>query len=95
MDQFLMSLAVVAFLSSVLPPAQYDHEPKVPVIIREYAPDVVNEKCRFFSGYRGRKNVSACAIPLEGKCFIIWPDTQPRKGPIWRHERAHCNGWNH
>jgi hypothetical protein len=78
----------------LMPPAQYDHTPQIPVIER-----VVpwNELQRFCRGYIEANKVRTttgyglwgCSGVVNGKCYLFRIDNPD----VRRHELAHCNGW--
>ena len=37
----------------------------------------------------------ACATVNVGTCTIYLPIEHPYYDALYRHERAHCNGWHH
>ena len=82
-----------------LPPAQYDHEPRIPV--RVIYVDDIQTLCTRTSAspVPEGKNIWACAgIAKGGKvCVIFMPKgTSPKRYAfLYRHERGHCNGWRH
>jgi hypothetical protein len=88
-----------------LPPAQFDHKPRIKVIERQADYWSVDQVCRSHMGARfaqaGRSNgrFEACAIQAKQSCTIVIPkidgqnidtETQSR---LRRHEIGHCNGW--
>lgn len=71
---------------TILPPAHYNHEhPELTVM--QFPMVGVKRVCG--------SAATACAPVGDGKppCWIVIPDTVPVGGAIYRHERAHCNGW--
>lgn len=83
-------------LAALFPiPPRYDYPPRVPVHVIEASRATVHRVCAKAAGYRGGNRILACAIPTKNRCTIIWPQGVPRSGHMWRHEMAHCNGWNH
>lgn len=90
-------LLVAAFLATSvqLPPARYDHKPTVSMQVIEGTKAEIQRVCRMASKYEGGREILSCALPSETRCIIIWPKGQPHSGDLWRHERAHCNGWRH
>jgi hypothetical protein len=92
----MISLILLASLSGVqLPPAKFDHPPRQKMHVLEGTHSEIQRTCRVASKYRGEREILACAIPSKKFCIIIWPKGKPRSGDLWRHERAHCNGWKH
>ena len=88
-----------------LPPAQYDHKPKIRVIEKTADYWSVDQVCRSHMGVafaqmgRGSNGrFEACAIQSKKTCTIIIPrvdanvdaETQAR---LRRLEIGHCNGW--
>jgi hypothetical protein len=71
----------------VPPPAQYDHEPNMPVVEHILSFEEVTAIC----GQRwGRdRTYLGCASVLGGKCIIYRVDD----ARVLRHERGHCSGW--
>ena len=87
---------IAAFLAATsiqAPPARYDHPPKIQMKVMEAPPSQLRRVCRLASGYRGGGTILACSMPGKSRCIIIWPAGEKRAGLLWRHERAHCNGW--
>jgi hypothetical protein len=74
------------------PPAHYNHAYSGPVIERVLQLGEARRAC----AERGLSS-DACSWVIKGKCFLV----VPRGGPVKdlnayrRHERAHCNGWDH
>ena len=71
---------------TILPPARYDHE--MPgLTVMQFPMIGVKRVC-------GKQRI-ACAPVGDGKppCWIVIPNTVPIGGAVYRHERAHCNGW--
>ena len=77
------------------PPARYDHAPTVRMQVIEGTKAQIQRVCRMASGYHGGRHILSCAIPSKGLCIIVWPRGMKRSGWLWKHERAHCNGWRH
>ena len=67
---------------TILPPAQYDVPPAVPVVEYVLTLEEVHRMC-------GRNDARGCSGWKGGKCYIFRID-HPY---VARHERAHCNGW--
>lgn len=88
----MIALALVSFLGVQMPPARYDHPAKNVTVI-EHSAGKVNSLCRVLSGYRGKGRILACALPTKRRCVILFPRGTSRTGRLYRHERAHCNGW--
>jgi hypothetical protein len=81
---------------SVVPPSRYDHQPTEKVVIVSRTPAQIRQVCtlKAASPWPGG-GVGACTL-YTGKnnpCIVLWPKGTPRSGILWRHERAHCNGW--
>ncbi len=55
----------------------------------------VDRVCRKASKYRGDRQILACALPSKTICIIIFPRGVTRGGWLFKHEMAHCEGWNH
>lgn len=88
----------------VIPPAQYDHPPKMPIV-------VIHPHAAEFAALCPHD--SSCSIEyVNGNCVIAMPEWsevrtswsgrgKPQRptpeyiGHLFRHERAHCNGWRH
>ncbi len=74
------------------PPLRYNHAYAGPVIERVLPLDAARQAC----AQRG-VHADACSWLANGKCYLVIP----RGGPVKdlkayvRHERAHCNGWDH
>lgn len=85
-----------------VPPKAYDYAPKkTPIIL--YTDELsVPFACGEPVGrefHNGDFRIQACARELGSRCLIILPfasqvSTADEEG-LWRHERAHCNGWKH
>lgn len=84
--------ATSALADRIIPPKQFDHPaPNARVVNR--SPDQIARICQKHSPWAS--GVGACAL-YSGKnkpCIILWPQGVPKSGVLWRHERAHCNGW--
>lgn len=80
---------------SFLPPPEYDYPPRQKVQVLEGTHSEIQRVCRLASRYGGPRSILACSIPNNRICIIVWPKGKHRSGPLWRHERAHCNGWRH
>lgn len=88
--------ATVLLTSGVQPPpARYDHAPRQRVQVLEGTKAEIQRVCRLASKYHGGRDILACTIPGKTVCIMVWPKGKPRSGALWRHERAHCNGWKH
>lgn len=91
-----IALSMVILVGGVEPPpARYDHAPTVRLHVIEGTDEQIQRVCRRASRYDGDLKILACAMASDDACIIIWPKGQPRAGRLWRHERAHCNGWEH
>lgn len=77
----------------LLPPKQYDHPPKMPVVVIDDTPEEVERFCRKRAEYFGGRSIIGCAFPGKDICIIVMPNGYSRD--LWRHERAHCNGFSH
>jgi hypothetical protein len=95
----LVALATVyatpALSERVIPPKQYDRA-ATNVMVVNRTPAEIRSVCtvREASPWPGG-GVGACTL-YRGKnkpCIILWPRGVPKSGVLWRHERAHCNGW--
>lgn len=74
-----------------LPPAQYDHAPRH-MIVHVLSRARVESLCgRLMRGEHGP--IIACTVTGFGKCVVLLPENYQRW--LYRHERAHCNGWKH
>lgn len=79
-----------------LPPEQYDHTPKMPVTVERVTKDQLLAQC-----YTATKSSLGCAFPSSTSCRIIIVDDAAMRADgrgwtyelMFRHERAHCNGW--
>ena len=79
----MLEAAVAAWLV-LQPPARFDYPNDTMTVLRRDTAEII-DIC-------GRTNV-ACAYFHDGRCFIVIPHKAPESGMIYRHERAHCNGW--
>ena len=78
----------------LLPPAQYDHPPSMPVIERVLPWNELQRVCR---GVIEREKFTTatgygawgCSVVKAGKCCVARIDVPG----VRRHELAHCNGW--
>jgi hypothetical protein len=84
-----------ALAERVIPPKQFDR-PTANVVVVHRAPDQIRAICtiREVSPWPGG-GVGACTLyrGADRPCIILWPRSVPKSGILWRHERAHCNGW--
>jgi len=78
----------------LMPPVQYDHPPKIPVIERVVPWNELQRLCR--AGIEAEKvrtatgyGVWGCSVVKDGKCYVARIDNPG----VRRHEVAHCNGW--
>ena len=85
---------------SILPPLEFDHEYKGELKIVRGTQDDLRAACP--NMFRPENNAIGCAPrPLGGVCTIYILDDKGLQSIGWdyeivvRHERAHCNGWNH
>lgn len=75
----------------MMPPAIYDHPPAKPPIVIMRSLDELEALC---ADNPWGDNIGACTMVMKnGQCLILWLDGDPVGGVLWRHERAHCNGW--
>lgn len=73
-----------------MPPAQYDH-PAPHMDVHVLSAARLERICR---GFMKHSNPIACAIKYKNiKCVILLP--RGYADWMYRHERAHCNGWKH
>ena len=74
------------------PPVQYVHHFNGPVIERVLPLAEARKACAG-KGVRA----DACAWTSNGACHLVIPRNGPVRnlGAYWRHEVAHCNGWEH
>src|SRR5271156_5648127 len=74
------------------PPARYNHAYPGPVIERVLPLAEARAACA-----RMGVHADACSWLTKGRCFLVIPRGGPVKdlGAYIRHERAHCNGWDH
>jgi hypothetical protein len=78
----------------LMPPAQYERPPKIPVIERVVPWNELQQFCR--AGIEAQKvrtatgyGVWGCSVVKDDKCYIARIDNPG----VRRHELAHCNGW--
>jgi hypothetical protein len=83
------------------PPAIYDVEYTKPVVKVTLPLDRVQEVCGGLGVTVARKGqvIFGCSVRRDDACFVVVPiidsyriEKQDQER-IWRHERAHCNGW--
>jgi hypothetical protein len=74
------------------PPAHYNHAFSGPVIERVLPLAEARRACAHMGAH-----ADACSWVAKGKCFLVIPRNGPVKdlSAYVRHERAHCNGWDH
>ena len=80
----------------LLPPAEYDYQPEIPV--KELVFQDVKNVDRWCRENGARKNglIRGCSITENDKCTIAYPARYKiNPAHIRRHELAHCNGWTH
>ena len=84
-----------------LPPSAYDR-PAANMKIWHYSAAQVNNLCRRImdkaGSHAGDGNVYGCAVGGPAQCILIMPHegvTTVNYQALYRHERAHCNGWRH
>lgn len=84
------------------PPARYDHAFTGKLIIRRLPQKQVVKACaRMFVKYRiaakGYPGQRGCAVTLGGNsCLVVMIDRKYKQSTpkaVFRHEVAHCNGW--
>jgi hypothetical protein len=74
------------------PPAHFNHGYAGPVVEHVLPLDKARQACA-----RMGLTTDACSWTANHKCYLVIP----RDGPVRdlrayrRHERAHCNGWDH
>lgn len=80
----------------LLPPAQYDHEPTIPVIEQILSWEDVQRVCHAQERFAELKRplsagsgMLGCSLVKDGKCYIVYTGALN----VRRHEIAHCNGW--
>lgn len=78
-------LLLVASAWVMEPPERYDR-PAHGVTIQHVGPAQVRRFC-------GDPRALACAYRHARGCTIIAPHGTTRGSRLYRHERAHCNGW--
>ena len=74
-----------------MPPAKYDHEPSVPVVLSFMSSFKIHKTC-------GNDVALACAYSYANFCAIHLPNdasSQALLDDLLIHEKAHCNGWVH
>jgi hypothetical protein len=84
-----------------LPPAAYDR-PAANMRVWHYSAAQVNNLCRRIMNKAGSEasggTVYGCAVGGPSQCILIMPHktvTTVNYQALYRHERAHCNGWHH
>lgn len=82
----LAALMLTWVQATTLPPARYDH-PFPNMGVQRATPDQIRRWC-------GHPFARACAFKMGDKCTILLPPDVPIGGRVYRHERAHCNGWS-
>ena len=92
-DQVAVSAALWYALwgGVVPPPAQYDHPYRGRLYVHYAHPERLKFEC-FTS-----RNINGCAQSFrKGHCTIYISSelSKQEKARVYRHERAHCNGWN-
>jgi len=81
-------------MAMLLPPAQYDHPPQIPVIEYVLPWNELQKVCHaqerpgVWTNYTGA-GLWGCSIVKDGKCYVARLDVPD----VRRHELAHCNGW--
>lgn len=87
------------------PPAVFNHE-AANMRIWHYAPAKVDDLCRRLVTHSrnphrsgGSGTFYSCAIGGPSQCILVMPKraavTSVSYDRLFRHERAHCNGWFH
>jgi hypothetical protein len=78
---------------TMIPPAQYEHPPSIPVVERVMSWDDVSKLCANLTGriLIPGEHIHGCAVVSGGVCYIWRLDD----AFVRRHEVAHCNGWRH
>jgi hypothetical protein len=84
-----------------LPPSAYDR-PAANMRIWHYSEAQVDSLCRRIMNKAGTESsggkVYGCAVGGPAQCILIMPPegvTTVSYHALYRHERAHCNGWRH
>jgi hypothetical protein len=74
------------------PPAHYNHHYSGAVVERVLPLAEAQAACAHMG-----LTADACSWVAGHKCFMVIPRGGPVKqlAPYVRHERAHCNGWDH
>ena len=91
----VLTLMITAAHATQPPPPQYDYAPTGTFmkVERTYNPD---KKCRRYGAQPSKGNVvEGCTIRKGGTCVIVLPYSANKGSVLYRHERAHCNGWRH
>jgi hypothetical protein len=87
-----------------MPPARFDHWPRAKVFVRHIHFNQMQFVCGLTAAERAQKmSVLACAPMFGNECWLFLPVWAEFEGGnnsawrrhIWKHERAHCNGWRH
>jgi hypothetical protein len=101
---FLIGSAAMAVYMPHLPPAEFDR-PANNMRVWHYSPAKVDDLCRRLVSHQNnpyRFGVAggvfhACAVGGTEQCILIMPArpsvTKASYDRLYRHERAHCNGW--
>lgn len=78
-----------------MPPPEYDHTPVIPFIETALPVADVNVICRALGSRL--LSVWGCATVRNGVCYYYVPGDlgDDFQAVIRRHERGHCNGWQH
>ena len=102
---FLVASSVMAHSTTELPPAGYDH-PAAQMRVWSYSVAKVDDLCgRLVTHKQNPYRVArtgtmfGCAIGGVKQCILIMPKKSGMStvsyDRLYRHERAHCNGWHH
>lgn len=77
------------------PPAQYDYAPTEPFVVMVGTPAQVHFAC----GGKPNPTVVLLACTFMPRRVILMPHCTPDQdeycGRLFRHEKAHLNGWRH
>jgi hypothetical protein len=89
-----MTAELMALLLMVKPPPhEFDH-PFEGMIVQYATLEEIEREC-------GYDHAIGCALITEAsdgtivKCTLLLPHGNPVGNRLYRHERAHCNGWRH
>lgn len=76
-------------MAVIIPPAQFDHAPPMPVIEHVMSADEVTRLCSLMLGPHAGGWLGCGRVDQNGKCYIVHVGDKE----VRRHERAHCAGW--